>query len=360
MEKLQRSILLFEEGIKSEATKTAYKYQLKKFREWSKIKDYDSLLQAPQKQIQELLEDYLMYLKKKVSPNSVPIYYAPIELFYVMNDVNLNFKKIRKMFPDKVKKGNERGYTDQEIRKIIKNANTLRQKALIFLFTSSGCRLGAIPDMKLKHLSKIENCYAIKIYEGDKEEDNVFTTPETAKALDEYLDERRKDGEYIDEDSPLFRISYRLGIEKVKACSVDNLAHIMGRLVSVIERKMTGKTKRFDIPKNHGFRKFFATVIKDTKGISPTMTEKLINHVGIVQLDGSYYTPSKEKMFEAYKKAIPELTIDDSERKQALLDVALKEKSELEKERDKNKRKTDTFKEVLKRLEKLERQVQED
>ena len=60
----QRSMLLFEQAIKSEATKKAYKYQLNKFKQWSKIKNFDGLLQAPQKDIQILLEDYVMYLKK--------------------------------------------------------------------------------------------------------------------------------------------------------------------------------------------------------------------------------------------------------------------------------------------------------
>jgi len=224
----QRSILLFEQGIKSEATRKAYRYQLDQFLAWSKIKDYDSLLQADQKSMQILLEDYLMYLKKKVSANSVPIYYAPIELFYVMNDVNLNFKKIRKMFPSKVKKGNERGYTIEEVRNILNNTKSLRSRALVVLFASSGCRLGAVSDIRLEHLKKIEDSYEIKIYEGDKEEDYIFTTPEATKAIDEYLAERKKDGEYIDVHSPLFRIAYQLGIEKVKPCSTDNLAHIMG------------------------------------------------------------------------------------------------------------------------------------
>lgn len=311
-------------------------YQLNKFKEWSKIKDFNGLLQAPQKDIQILLEDYVMYLKKTISPNSIPIYFAPIELFYVMNDVNLNFKKIRKLFPDKVKKGNERGYTRNEIQNILNSAKTKRHKALLLLLASSGCRIGSIPDIKLKHLSEIEESYAIKIYEGEKEEDFIFTTPEATKIINDYLDERRQDGEYIDGETPLFRTTYRLGIEKVKSCTVDNLTHIMGRLVSVIERKKTGKTNRFDIPKNHGFRKFFATIIKNTDGVSPTMTEKLINHIGIVQMDSAYFTPSMEEMFDAYKKAIPNLLIDQTQKQELKIKQLEIEKSEFEKVKEDN------------------------
>jgi len=341
---MQRSLIIFEESLNTEATRKAYLYQLEQFRKWTKIKDFDSLLQAPQKNIQELLEDYVMHLKRKVSPNSVPIYYAPIELFFVMNDVIINYKKLRKLFPKKVKKGNERGYTIEEIRKIIKNAKSKRSRALILLFASSGIRLGAIPDILLKHLSKIgKNSYAMKIYENEVEEDYVFTTIEATKAIDEYLDERKKDGEYTDQESPLIRTSYKLGIEKAKTCNLDTLAHIMARLVSCIDRKKRGN--RFDVPKDHGFRKFYGTVIKDTPGITPTMSEKLINHVGVVQLDSSYFKPTKEQMFEAYKKAIRELTIDDSERKEAELNKIKNER--FDQEKTKQQIKEELKKEIL-------------
>lgn len=327
----QRSLLLFEQAIKSEATLKNYKYQLEKFRTWAKVKSYNGLLEASRKEIQELLEDYVMYLKKNISPNSIPIYFSPIELFYVMNDIDLNFKKIRKLFPEKVKRGNERGYTHDEIRIILTRIRTKRNQALILLLASSGCRLGAIPGLKIRHLKRIEESYSIKIYEDEKEEDYIFTTPEATKSIDSYLDERKKDGEYFDQDTPLFRTEYRLGIEKVKPCTAFTLTKITERVAKTIERKKIRTSNRYDVPKNHGYRKFFATVIKNTEGVTPTMTEKLINHIGIVQLDGSYFKPTVEKMYEAYKKSIPELTIDQTEKHNAKLKAITKEKQELEK-----------------------------
>jgi len=65
-------MLIFEQALKSDFTKQTYKYHLKKFREWAKIKSFEGLLQAPQKDIQIMLEDYVIYLKKIISPNSVP------------------------------------------------------------------------------------------------------------------------------------------------------------------------------------------------------------------------------------------------------------------------------------------------
>ncbi|MBC8502704.1 MAG: hypothetical protein H8D35_06220, partial [Nitrosopumilus sp.] len=96
--------------------------------------------------------------------------------------------------------------------------------------------------------------------------------------------------------------------------------------------------KRFDIAKNHGFRKFFATIIKNAEGLSPTMTEKLINHIGIVQMDGAYFTPSMEQMFDAYKKAIPNLLIDQTHKHELKIKQLEIEKSELQKIKEDNEK----------------------
>ena len=79
----QRALLIFEQAIKSEQTKKVYKYHLNKFKKWSNVKNFDGLLQAPQNDIQVLVEDYVMHLKRSVSPNTIPTYFSPIKLFYV-------------------------------------------------------------------------------------------------------------------------------------------------------------------------------------------------------------------------------------------------------------------------------------
>ena len=99
----QRSLLLFESGIKSEATLKGYLYQLDKFSKFCKVVDYDSLVKIMPEKIQILIEDYLMICKKKYSFGSIDNIFSSIQLFFTMNDVLLNFKKIRKMFPEREK-----------------------------------------------------------------------------------------------------------------------------------------------------------------------------------------------------------------------------------------------------------------
>ena len=43
--------------------------------------------------LQEMIEDYVMDLKKRVSPNSVPTYITPLQTFLEVNDSVLKWKK---------------------------------------------------------------------------------------------------------------------------------------------------------------------------------------------------------------------------------------------------------------------------
>ena len=80
---VERSILLFENGVKSQKTLQNYKDHLNRFIKFTKIKDYDSLALMPSNQIQTLLEDYVMDLKKTVSPNSVRAMIAGVKHFFI-------------------------------------------------------------------------------------------------------------------------------------------------------------------------------------------------------------------------------------------------------------------------------------
>ena len=99
----QRSILLFESGIKTDATLKGYTYSLDLFLKFCKVTDYDSLVKIDPEKIQIMIEDYLMICKKKYSYGTIDNFFSSTQLFFTMNDVRLNFKKIRKMFPEREK-----------------------------------------------------------------------------------------------------------------------------------------------------------------------------------------------------------------------------------------------------------------
>ena len=64
------------------------------------------------------------------------------------------------------------------------------------------------------------------------------------------------------------------------------------------------------------------------------LAEKMMGHSTTIPLDDAYLDASLEKLFTEFKKAIPELTVDGTTRKQILLEQKEKENSELQKKVD--------------------------
>jgi len=120
---MQRSLKLFQNSVGSEETAKQYKWYLDKFIQFYKLRDYNSMLTIDQKQLQIMVEDYVMDLKNKVNPNSVPSYTYPILTFFDANDIELKSKKIKRLFPTEIKKSGGKAYTTNDIKK--KCLNTL-------------------------------------------------------------------------------------------------------------------------------------------------------------------------------------------------------------------------------------------
>jgi integrase len=107
-------------------------------------------------------------------------------------------------------------WSADEIKKVLRFVGSLRNIASILFLASSGCRVGALVDMRLKHLMEMPLCCkAVTIYEGAREEYVTFLTPEASKALDDYFNERRKDGE---QREPRSLASYRQDSSKITTC----------------------------------------------------------------------------------------------------------------------------------------------
>ncbi len=335
----QRSILLFEQAIKSEATKKAYLFQLNKFLKFYHIKDLDSLLKIAIEKLQQMLEDYLFELKKEHSSASIQLAFYAIELFFSMNDVVLNFKKLRKMFPASAKKAGMKAYTTKDVQKIISVSNSRKHKALVLFLSASGIRIGAIPELRLKHMRDMPlDCKALTVYPESKDEYITFLTPETCEALDDYLEERRKDGEHLNPESPIFRSDYnKVGIGKAIPLSKPASTGIIYRLISKAQTNRQKQTSnRYTIQGAHGFRKRFNTILKSNNDVNSNLAERIMGHSQTIRLDNSYLDPSIERMFEEYVKVIPELSIDEAVRLK--IQNELQERKIIELESDKDKR----------------------
>jgi hypothetical protein len=103
METQQRSLRIFWSTIKSEATRKTYTFALDKFISYYKLKDYDAVTTIQLEQLQEMVEEYVIRLKNTSPPNSVAVYYFLIKVFLEINDIDLKWKKIQLMLPQKIK-----------------------------------------------------------------------------------------------------------------------------------------------------------------------------------------------------------------------------------------------------------------
>lgn len=301
---MPRSMVMFFEAKsmkKSEFTKNQYHYWLKRFMVWRNIQDPDQLLIGADIENQRHIENYILFLKNKghtLAMINAAIY--PIFLFYFMNDVILNKTKIINLLPIQTIKTGGGAYDTNRVKIILETLGrrqalkVLRNKAIIHFIAASGCRVGAIPDLKFADLTKIKNTYQVKIYAGTKSEYLSFLTPEAANALDKYLVKRELE-ENIMPESSLFDIKY--GALRAMITRLVKKAGVVKKI-----------DKRFDIPSAHGFRKRWNTELKAEKDLNPILIEKIFGH-NVIALDENYNKPTPERLFLEYKKGIKALTI---------------------------------------------------
>lgn len=351
-----RAMLIFEESIKSKVTLDRYNYYLKQFKNYYKLKDQTSILEIDNPRLQIMLEDYLFHMKRKeLSRSYCSGTFSALELLCILNDkVGLNWKKIRKMMPASKKPTGQKPWSTTQIQKILESTSEKRTKAIIHILSDSWCRIGAIPGLKIRNLIETENnCMAIQFYEGETEEYWSFLTPEGADSVRDYLNERREHGENLKPDHPLIREKYSIAIAKPKHLKTRSVMFLIEHPLkkSGIQRTKVSKM-RFDQQIDHGFRKRGETIMKNnayrTKDpLAGAKIEKMMGHK--VLLDGVYYQPDRNALFDLYKEAISDIVINDSSRI-----LAEKIKSDAE------NRSLKEDKELMKDMQKEVRQLQND
>ena len=223
---------------------------------------YDKLLEKDPKHIQMDICDFVTYLRKRGNASaSVSVYVAAVNKFYAMNDIILNWKKIRSFMGEHEKTVEDRPYTHSEIQTLIQHASP-RNKAMILLMSSAGLRIGAISTLKIKDLEPIDkyNIYKISVYSRSRKSRYFsFCTPECRKSIENYIEYRRRWEERITEESPLLRTEFNNGIKYISTDRGKQIIINILRDTGLRKPPIEGKTQRSHIMGNHGFRKFFET-----------------------------------------------------------------------------------------------------
>ena len=328
-----RCIRILRNATKSPVTFKTYLANLERFRKFCNVENYDDLLKIRSAKINQLIEDWIMDLKEKMSPNSIPTMYYGVELFFSMNDVTINGKKLRRMFPAKVKRSGDRPWTTEDIQEMLSVTRYRRDRAFILFLASTGARVGAMDGLKLKHVETMPNgCKSVLLYENSEEEYYAFLTPEANKAMDEYFAERKEDGERLGPESPVFRITWSRGLTDPKPLTVMGSKNIIFRAIRHARIKRVKQGRTYDIQVDMGFRKRFNTILKLNNDINSNVAEKLMAHKR--GLDGVYLKPTRDQCFYEFSKAIPDLTVSSEERQKLTIIEKEKQISEFEKQQN--------------------------
>ena len=344
VQKRDEKIKLFLQSIKSDETRRLYIVCLNKWLEYMGTKKI--LLEVNPKKVEQKIIDFIISMKEKSkSFAAIHNYISAVIKFYTINDVVLNSNKIYRFMPEKKKSKRDRAYTHEEIHKMLDIADE-RMRTLILLLSSSGMRIGAIPDLRLRNLEKIQSEYGeeykITVYEGFNEEYITFSTPECTVAIDSYLDMRSRYGEKLDGRSYLIREQFDIrdpfAISKCKKTVSNTLANkiidlavrsgIRVKEVLGEDEKHHGGRLKKDVPICHGFRKFYSSqmVEADVK----TEYRWLMEGHQLKANDGSYVKPPDQKLYEQYQKAINNLTINEEFRLRKRVETLQIEKSQLQ------------------------------
>jgi integrase len=208
---LKDAYSLFVFGIRTQITRDYYLRRLKTFFDFIKllpeetmearcnyfaaigIKDHDwtftkivSFLQFQKGRVE----------RQEISAATLRNFVKSIKLFCEMSDVAVPWKKITRGLPKFRRFADDRAPTIEEIRRMIEYPDR-RMKAIIYVMSSSGIRLGAWDYLRWRDIvpvlkdSKIVAA-KVTVYSGDEEEYISFITPEAYFELEKFIQYRKE------------------------------------------------------------------------------------------------------------------------------------------------------------------------
>ena len=332
-------------------SKESYAYKIQRFMKFAAEckyvkhkEDFESLLQYDGEKITDILEEFVNHLEDQgLVAEAIKPTLAAAELFFEMNRKLWHKKLVRRGIQkkDRVQGGNAPATNEDLQNMLVYCQRSLRKQSIVHFLASTGMRPAALidPVLKLKHLISMPNpnnpinqptyCYAISVYDESKEGYWAFLTPEARKTIDRYLNGRKLQGEKLDDESPLFATLGSRWNTKNNYLTDENMKEILVNIIkgAKIPRKKVGN--RYDKSLVYMFRKRFNTILKLNNEVNSNIAEKLMAHKR--GLDGTYLQPSMEECYAEFVKAIPGLTIDDSERLRAKNEQLVTEMAESEK-----------------------------
>ena len=272
-----------------------------------------------------------------MNPSSIPSYFVPLKKLFKSNDIAARWNRVTQTYPELDNVDDSKGWTLEDIQRMLDHTKNARERALILTLASSGVRVEGLSlrwddltrmynvggkmvkeeDLEGKTPGEIE-CVAVRVYRNTYEEYTTFITPEAYRDLMDYAVQWETEvGRKPHDNDPIFK-SHK---KPQSMSSTSSINTIVTRISSSagVRKRQRDNPRRWEVPLLHGFRRFFNKTMKgvatgETVLATIMKSEFIIGHAGLSPLDRSYYKTDVEEKAETYVKAVPNLTIRESER----------------------------------------------
>lgn len=261
------------------------------------------------KDITETLDGYVEYLiAKGLKPINLKAHWFGVKKWLNANRINgvewtyITRPKVSSQILDRIP-------SKDELRRILGNKVSLRDRAFFLTALASGLRIGTLAVLQVKDYKPVEELGMITVEGGPSRKLPVgksyytFITPESRKALEDYLETRGP----LNPQDPLFAKSTGEPLSRFVTNVTRQWRALLTR--SNLKNKITGHT--YTELHGHVLRKYFQTTCKLANcradfvdfwlGHHPTKQDQYLND--------SYFRPSIEAHLEEYRKAVPALEV---------------------------------------------------
>ena len=267
---------------------------------------------------------------KEIAEGTLHNYIKAIKLFFSMNDIIINWKKLGKGIPADRHSSDDRIPTVDEIKKLLEHPDR-RIKTIVCTMLSAGFRVGSWDFLKWKHVIPLKRNNVVVaakiILTNTKINDRKyfsFITPEAYESLKGWMDFRALHNEHITGESWLMRDTWqkvdrkhghRIGLakypRKLKAISIQNMIEQAWKIQGVREKLSDPQVKRHEFKANHGFRKFFETKCQKARVNHNTIKLLMDHSFGESE---NYHKPTEQELLDEYLIAVELLTINEESR----------------------------------------------
>ncbi len=246
--------------------------------------------------------------QRKFSPKSMASAVAAIKSFYSVFDIQLS-RSIGQVKKASTLRENRSFLKKEDVIKLINNANSLRDRAIILVMATSGMARKEIINLRVRDITIDSDGIGTVIMRRQKNDIDfiTFISSEAVHALKLYWEERerKRNGEFkIKGDSDYVFVSAYNG----KKINVTAFTYIFQGLAKQLGFQ-NNNGKGFQILcKSHALRKFFSSTLEDA-GFPRKKIDFMMAH-SLTDNELAYYENEIKKLKDLYINFLPHLTFE--------------------------------------------------